>query len=74
VARRNFEIIDSLGEDPMTTKYDKSDAVKAREALVEMGILRDSGRRRNGQILWELTELGKECGDEIIDAQGQPKH
>src|SRR5215469_3347402 len=34
---------------------DKSDLVKAREELVAQGLLQDSGRRRNGQIVWELT-------------------
>jgi hypothetical protein len=34
--------------------------VAARRELVEMGLLRDSGRRRDGMIVWELTPLGKE--------------
>jgi hypothetical protein len=33
--------------------------VKARRELVEMGLVRDSGRRRDGMIVWELTPLGK---------------
>ena len=36
--------------------------VAARRELVEVGILRDSGRRRDGMIVWELTPLGKELG------------
>ena len=28
------------------------------EELVKMGLLQDSGRRRQGQIVWELTPLG----------------
>ena len=39
----------------------KNDEVKeARDELVEMGLVRDSGRRRNGQIVWVLTPLGAE--------------
>jgi hypothetical protein len=32
---------------------------KAREELVEMGLVQDSGRRQNGQIVWEITPLGR---------------
>jgi hypothetical protein len=32
---------------------------RAREQLVEMGLVQDSGRRRNGQIVWEIMTLGK---------------
>jgi len=32
----------------------------AREWLVAKGWIRDSGCRRNGQIVWVITELGKQ--------------
>ena len=32
---------------------------RAREQLVEIGLVQDSGRRRNGQIVWEIMTLGK---------------
>jgi hypothetical protein len=57
-------------------KAAKSPWVKAREDLVVMGILRDSGRRKyiselgEWQTVWELTELGKARGRHIIDAHG----
>jgi hypothetical protein len=35
----------------------KSEYVKAREELIEMGPVRDSGRRENGQIVWEIVPL-----------------
>jgi hypothetical protein len=30
---------------------------KACEELAEMGLIRDSGRRRNGEIVWVVTPL-----------------
>jgi hypothetical protein len=59
--------------DTMTTNDDKSDILQARDELVAMGILRDSGRRRNGQIVWEITEAGKAHGKDMIDAAHEPK-
>jgi hypothetical protein len=47
---------------------DKSKLVKEREKLVAMGMLRDSGRRRNGQIVWEITELGKAYAENTFNA------
>jgi hypothetical protein len=37
----------------------------AREELVAEGLLRDSGRRRNGQIVWVITELGKQVVEQL---------
>jgi hypothetical protein len=45
--------------------------LKVEEAirdLVKLGLVADSGLRRNGQILWELTPLGKMRAE--WDAQG----
>jgi hypothetical protein len=41
------------------TKDDKSDLVKAREGLVEMGFLRDSGSRRAGSHVRDSRALGR---------------
>jgi len=52
----------------------KSDVVMAIEDLVRKGIVRDSGRRRHGQIVWELTEIGRAHGRDILDAEDKTKH
>jgi hypothetical protein len=36
---------------------------KACEELAEMGLIEDSGRRRNGQIVWVATPLGRRLAD-----------
>lgn len=38
---------------------ENSPLIAARRELVEMGLVRDSGRRQDGMIVWELTPLGK---------------
>lgn len=43
-------------EDPEPTRHA---VLQARQELVEMGLVRDSGERRNGQIVWELTARGR---------------
>jgi hypothetical protein len=44
---------------PMKSKPISFDEVKRiREELVEMGLVQDSGRRRNGQVVWVLSPLG----------------
>jgi hypothetical protein len=49
-----------------------ADILKAIEAAIEAlaakGLICDSGRRRNGQICWELTELGKQMGPNELEA------
>jgi DNA-binding MarR family transcriptional regulator len=52
----------------------KSDVVMAIEELVRKGIVRDSGRRRHGQIVWELTEIGRAHGRDILDVEDKTKH
>jgi len=42
-----------------TEKISVDEVRKAREELVEMGLIQDSGRRRNGQIVWVITPLGR---------------
>jgi len=56
----------------MTDDDETSDIVKALEELVAMGILRR--RRKGGQIGWELTEIGKAHGQDIIEAAQKPKN
>jgi hypothetical protein len=48
--------------------------VQAREELVAEGLLRDSGRRRSGQIVWEMTEKGKQLAAEQLAADKAVKH
>jgi len=55
----------------MTNKPDEK-YVKAREELVAMGLLRDSGRRRGGEIVWEITELGKQAAESICKIDEDP--
>jgi hypothetical protein len=38
---------------------------RAREEFVEMGLLQDSGRRREGQVVWVLTRLGRACVERL---------
>jgi hypothetical protein len=52
----------------------KSRYVVAREELTEMGLLQDSGHRRGGQIVWELSEIGRKYGHDILDAANKPKN
>jgi hypothetical protein len=48
------------------------DAVrKACEDLAEMGLIKDSGRRRNGQIVWVATTLGRLLADLPEDSSRQ---
>jgi len=58
----------------LTDDDDASGVLKAIEALAEMGLVRDTGHRRGGQIVWEITELGKVHGQDIISAAQKPKH
>jgi hypothetical protein len=36
----------------------KDDIAEALENLEAKGLIRDSGRRRDGEIVWVVTELG----------------
>jgi hypothetical protein len=44
---------------------------KACEELAEMGLIEDSGRRRNGQIVWVATPLGRVLADLPEDSSQQ---
>jgi hypothetical protein len=46
----------------------------AIDGLVRKGFLRDSGRRRHGQIVWVLTELGKRLRPDDFPDDGDTKH
>jgi hypothetical protein len=48
----------------MTDRF--RDIVKAREELVAQGMVRDSGRRRNGEIVWEITEKGVTAVEAVL--------
>ena len=53
----------------MKSKAISLDDVKtACEELAEMGLLQDTGLRRNGQVVWELSPLGK------LFAQDRPEN
>ena len=42
----------------------REDIIEAREALVERGYIRDSGERRNGRIVWQITPEGVAARDD----------
>jgi hypothetical protein len=44
---------------------------KACEELAEMGLIQDSGRRRNGQIVWVATPLSRLLADLPEDSSKQ---
>jgi hypothetical protein len=44
---------------------------KACEELAEMGLIQDSGRRRNGQVVWVATPLGRLLADLPEDSSKQ---
>jgi hypothetical protein len=44
---------------------------KACEDLAEMGLIQDSGQRRNGQIVWVATPLGRFLADLPEDTSKQ---
>jgi hypothetical protein len=56
----------------MTNDDDTNDILKALEELEAMGILRR--RRKRGQIGWELTEIGRAHGQDIIEAAQKQKN
>jgi hypothetical protein len=43
---------------------------RAFEELAEMGLVEDSGRRRNGQVAWVLTPLGKAYAEKKASGLG----
>jgi hypothetical protein len=48
----------------MTSKPFTREGVKrACEELAEMGLLEDTGLRRNGQVVWRVSSLGKLYSD-----------
>ena len=44
---------------------------KACEELAEIGLIKDSGRRRNGQIVWVATPFGRLLADLPEDSSQQ---
>jgi hypothetical protein len=52
--------------DPAWLGYTK----ELRSELVAEGYIRDSGRRRNGEIVWEITDKGIAAA-EAIKASGR---
>jgi hypothetical protein len=44
------------------------DVVRAREWLVELGLVEFRGVGADGQSLWGLTKLGEKAGKEILAA------
>jgi hypothetical protein len=47
-----------------------SDIDDAIFELVQMGMVEDTGRKRNGQTLWALTELGRVCAEFYEQVEG----
>jgi len=35
-----------------------------------MGLVQDSGRRENGEVVWEITPLGKSYADKLQKHEG----
>jgi hypothetical protein len=51
----------------------KNKWIQKREELTRLGLLRDSGRRKDVQIVWELTELGRQVFEsEQLGAEHNP--
>jgi hypothetical protein len=49
---------------------DKIDAKTVRKAIkqfVAEGLMRDSGRRKDGEVIWALTERGKMVMPALVD-------
>jgi hypothetical protein len=54
----------------MSRRLTLDDAQQVIDELVEMGLMMDSGRRRDGQVLYVLTPLGKSPeGKAILEAR-----
>jgi hypothetical protein len=45
---------------------------KVREELTKMGLIKDSGRRKKGQIVWVLSPRGKRIAADL--AKDNTKH
>jgi hypothetical protein len=45
----------------------REEIIDAREALVADGLIKDSGMRRNGQIVWVMTDKGRAATPEMIE-------
>jgi hypothetical protein len=43
----------------VSAKISRAEIEEAIRDLVRLGLVKDSGQRRNGKIVWVLTELGK---------------
>ena len=43
--------------------FDRDSVRRACEELAEMGLIQDTGIRRNGQVVWEVSPLGKVFGE-----------
>ena len=52
-------------------KISVDEARKACEELAEIGLIKDSGRRRNGQIVWVAMPLGRLLADLPEDSSQQ---
>jgi hypothetical protein len=48
----------------MTMKPTREEIRRTIEELIELGLIRDSGRRRNGQIIYERTPFAKSAKDD----------
>jgi hypothetical protein len=48
---------DVMNEKPMLDEFTRTQLKLALERLVQKGLIFDTGRRRNGQIVWAKTPL-----------------
>jgi hypothetical protein len=54
-------------------KLTRAQAEQIMRSLADMGLVEDSGRRRNGQVVWVVTEYGLALGPNALDIV-QTKH
>lgn len=63
----------------MSCKLTKEEVEEGVKTLVDCGLVEDSGERRNGKVVWTLTEKGRDpiYADQVLnalaDAEDEPE-
>ena len=47
--------------------FDRDSVKRACEELAEMGLLQNTGKKRKGQVVWELSQLGKLFAERLLE-------